>query len=337
MNTGRIRKVVVLGSTGSLGAQTLQVLEKYKKHFKVIGLSAYENKELLRQQAKKFEVQKENVVLASKDGSQKITDLAKLKDADIVINVLSGIAGIEPSKAALESGKTLLLGNKESLISSGMKLLKMPGKIIPIDSEHNAISEILKKYPKKKVGKIILPCSGGPLWSKTDRQLKKVTIKDVLQHPKWNMGEKMAVESATLLNKGLEIIEAYYLFLLPLKKIEVVIHPECMIHGIVEFAGGERIAYISKPDMKEHIENALLAASGMKASTRVIRKLKRKEYVFQNPNHKILHGINIVLKVFQQNPYKMENFLQKEEETINKFLKGKIKFLEIFSALEKID
>jgi 1-deoxy-D-xylulose-5-phosphate reductoisomerase len=334
MNKGRVRKVIILGSTGSLGVQALEVLEKYKKHFKVVGLSAYENKELLHRQAKKLDVPKGNIVLASKDGAGKIIDLAKLKDADIVINVLSGVAGIEPSRAALESGKTLLLGNKESLISGGMKFLKMAGKIIPIDSEHNAISEILKKFPKKKVEKIILPCSGGPLWSKTDRQLKKITVEDVLKHPKWNMGKKMLVESATLLNKGLEIIEAYYLFLLPLKKIEVVIHPECMIHGIVEFVGGEKIAYISKPDMKEHIENALLTASGMKASTRTIRKLKPKEYAFQNPNHKVLHGINIILKVFQQNPYKMENFLQKEEEVINKFLKGKIKFLDIFKLLD---
>lgn len=335
MNVKRIKKVVILGSTGSLGVQALTVLGKHKKHFKVIGLSANKNRELLAQQAKKFDVPKNNTILASKDGQAKISTLAKLKEADIVINVLSGTVGIEPSKSTMEAGKILLLGNKESLISEGMKLLKMSGKIIPIDSEHNAIFEVLKKFPKKKVEKIIIPCSGGPFWNRTKKsQFEKLTPIDVLKHPRWKMGEKILVESATLLNKGLEIIEAYYLFLLPLRKIEVIIHPQCMIHGIVEFTDGKKMAYISRPDMKEHIENALFFAAGIKGPVRTIRKLKPKEYVFQNPNHEILRGIELVLKTFQQNPYKMEKFLQEEEKIINKFLQGKIKFLDIFKQLQ---
>lgn len=333
MNAGRIGKVVVLGATGSLGAQAMDVLAKYKKYFKVIGLSANENEELLERQAKYWGVPRKDTMLAAKHGPEKIAELAKLKEADIVINVLSGMAGIDPSKAALEAGKILLLGNKESLVSEGMKLLKLPGKIIPIDSEHNAIFEILKKFPRKKVKKIVLPCSGGPFWNKSTKELAKVTVGEVLRHPKWNMGKKILVESATLLNKGLEIIEAYYLFLLPLKKIEIVIHPQCMVHGMVEFTDGEKIAYISRPDMKEHIENALLCAHGVKTPPRTIRKLKPGEYTFQNPNHKILQGINIVLKTFQQNPYKMKKFLEDEEKAIREFLQGKIKFLDIFTSL----
>lgn len=333
MNTKMTKKIVILGSTGSLGRQVIDVLEKHKKHFKVIGISANNNEQLLNFQAKNLGLPKEKAILVSKSGEKELMKLAKLKEADIVINVLSGTAGIEPSKEALKAGKILLLGNKESLISEGMKLLKLPGKIIPIDSEHNAIFEILRKFPNKKIKKIIIPCSGGPFWNRNKEQLKKVEIKDVIKHPKWSMGKKILVESAALINKGMEIIEAYYLFLIPLKKIEVVVHPQCMIHGIVNFTDGTVYAYISKPDMREHIENALLFAGKRPLPKREIRKLKLDEYKFENPNHEVLQGINIVLKTFQQNPYKMKSFLEKEEKIIQKFLDGKIKFLNIFKLL----
>jgi 1-deoxy-D-xylulose-5-phosphate reductoisomerase len=334
MNLKQIKKVVVLGATGSLGIQALEVLKKYKKYFEVIGLSANTSGSLLRQQAKDWNVPAKNLVLVSHDGPEKLSKLAAMKDADIVINVISGTHGIEASKEVLKAGKKLLLGNKESLISEGMSLLKMPGKIIPIDSEHNAIFEILRKFPKKKIEKIIIPCSGGPFWKKQKKELEKVSVKEVLNHPKWKMGPKISVESATLINKGMEVIEAYYLFLQPLRKIEITIHPECMVHGIVEFTDGEKMAYVSEPSMFEPIENALLFAAGMKVPTREIRKLKPKEFTFQNPNHEILQGINVVLSVFQKNPYKMKAFLLQEEQVIQKFLHGKIKFLEIFSALQ---
>ncbi|MFA7685967.1 MAG: hypothetical protein WCX95_04170 [Candidatus Gracilibacteria bacterium] len=333
MNAKQIKKVVVLGATGSLGKQSLDVIERYKKHFKIVGISANQNAKLLEFQANKLGLPKDRAILVSKAGENKLLELAALKEADIVINVLSGTSGIEPSRKALEAGKILLLGNKESLISEGMKLLKLPGKIIPIDSEHNAIFEILKKFPQKKIEKIIIPCSGGPFWNRTKAQLEEVEITDVMKHPKWEMGKKILVESATLINKGMEIIEAYYLFMTPLKKIEVVIHPQCMVHGIVKFTDGTKFAYISKPDMREHIENSLVFAAEIKGPKREIRKLKPNEYKFENPNHEVLQGINIVLKTFQQNPYKMKTFLQKEEKVIQKFLDGEIKFLEIFNLL----
>jgi 1-deoxy-D-xylulose-5-phosphate reductoisomerase len=332
MNAKQIKKVVILGATGSLGKQSIEVLEKYKKHFQVIGISANTNEKLLNFQAKKLGLKKTQALLVSKSGKKKLLSMAALKEADIIINVLAGTSGIEPSQEALKAGKTLLLGNKESLISEGIKLLKFHGKIVPIDSEHNAIFEIIRKFPKKKIEKIIIPCSGGPFWNRNKSQIEKITAKDIMKHPKWDLGKKILVESATLINKGFEIIEAYYLFMLPLKKIETMIHPQCMVHGIVKFTDGENFAYVSKPDMREHIENALTFAAGIKSPKREIRKLKKDEYKFENPNHEVLQGINIVLKTFQQNPYKMKSFLEKEEKVIKKFLQGKMKLTEIFTA-----
>jgi 1-deoxy-D-xylulose-5-phosphate reductoisomerase len=327
------KKIVVLGSTGSLGTQTLEVVKKYKKYFKIIGISANENQKLLDKQAKILKLRKNRKITVLKDGEKEILKLAGLKEADIVVNVISGVGGIKPSMAALQAGKKLILGNKESLVSEGTKLLKMPGEIIPVDSEHNAIFEILKKFPEKKVKKITIPCSGGPFWNKNTEFLQKVRIKDVLKHPKWDMGKKILVESATLINKGLEIIEAHYLFKIPIDKIKVVIHPECLVHGMAEFSDGKKYAYISKPDMKEHIENALLYAAKIPSINRTIRELKPREYGFRSLAHKNLRGIKIVMKAFRGNPEKMKKFLGKEEKIIREFLAGKIKFLDIFKSL----
>ncbi len=322
-----MKKLVILGSTGSLGKQTVALLEKYKNHFKVIGLSANKNADLLNAQAKSFHFDPQNTVLASRDGHEEIDRLAS--EADIVVNVLSGIAGISPSLSALEAGKILLLGNKESMVAEGERISKF-SELIPLDSEHNAIYEIIKKFPEKKIRKIALPCSGGPFLGKTESELEKVTVEDAISHPKWSMGDKISVESATLINKGLEIIEAYYLFNLPLEKIDVFIHPECQIHGMVYFEGEDRpYAYFSPPNMTEHIENALLRTIG-EIPKREIRILEENEYQFQSPDHKTFKGISLTLDFFRRKPNEMRSFLEKEEELVQKFLKREIGFLDIF-------
>lgn len=329
-----MQNVVILGSTGSLGVQTLEVLEKYKKHFRVIGLSANTNKALLEKQAKKWKVK--NNILASASSSSALTTLASLKDADIIINVLSGIVGINSSLAALKAGKILLLGNKESLVAEGKKLMKLatarPLSLLPLDSEHNAIFEILQKFPQKKIEKIILPCSGGPFYQKTKSELKNITVADALAHPRWNMGPKISVESATLINKGLEIVEAYYLFGLPLSKISAIYHPEAQIHGAVKFKNEKFLtAYVSNPDMREHIENALLRAAGLPQKLKDFQKILPSS--LKKVSSKTLHGLALVLKFFKKNPTKMKKFLQHEEKIIQKFLANKISFAKIFKLL----
>ncbi len=323
-----MKRIIILGSTGSLGKQALEVIKKYKKDFKVLALTSHKNKKLLDSQAKEFKV--EHKVLTSTDGKEKLKRLCQLKEADIVINVLSGVAGIQSTITSLKEGKILLLGNKESLIASGRELdIK---NIIPIDSEHNAIHEILKKYPNKKIKKIILPCSGGPFFGKSRKDLEKASLEEAIKHPRWKMGAKISLESATLINKGLEIIEAHYLFKIPLNKIEVIIHPEAIIHGMVEFEDC-KIAYLSKPDMKEHIENALLESVNLERPNGEIRELKKDEFTFYTADHNLFKGIDLVKKAFILGD--MKKFLEKEEEVLEKFIKGKIKFLEIFDKLEK--
>jgi 1-deoxy-D-xylulose-5-phosphate reductoisomerase len=333
-----MKKVIILGSTGSLGTQTIEVLKKHPSYFKLIGISAHKNEKLLKSQRKKFKIPSKYTVLTSRDNPKKLLELCQLPEVDIVVNVLSGISGIKPTVTALKTKKIVLLGNKESLIAEGekiMQLTKRPASLIPLDSEHNAIYEILKKHPKKIIKKIILPCSGGPFLHKSKSQLRTLTAAQALAHPRWNMGPKISIESATLINKGLEIIEAHYLFTLPLSKIQIRIHPECRIHGIVEFKNHPQpIAYISKPDMREHIENALLRAINKTPPKRQIRPLKPNEFPLTPPDHKTFPGIKIVTNAFRAHPHQMRKFLQKEENIINQFLRGKIKFLDIFKALQ---
>lgn len=387
-----MKNVVILGSTGSLGTQTLEVLKKYRKYFKIIGLSANTKKKLLSQQAKKFKIK--NIILASRDGEKAIEKLATLKKADIIINVLSGISGIKPSLAAIKADKILILGNKESLFVEGEKIIELTKKqffkhnskltskqtapyllnfrLILLDSEHNAIFEIIQKIynetkiknqPFPKIKKIILPCSGGPFYGKSKNFLKKITIAEALNHPHYKMGKKISIESATLLNKGLEIIEAHHLFNLPFSKIETRLHPECKISGAVEFEFFEPVhaktyAYFSRPDMREHIENALLRAVNQIALLPIsnFRKCKTRQPAIIFPKRNIqlitaksartlkplipgpLSGIKIILtayKKFKNNPAQLKNFLLHEQKTIQKFLNGKIKFLEIFNKLKK--
>lgn len=380
--------IVILGSTGSLGIQTLEVLNKYQKHFRIVSLSANTQEKLLNKQAKKFKVK--NIILTSRDGEKAIKSLTALKEADIIINVLSGISGIGPSLAALKSGKILILGNKESLFVKGKEIMKLAlplraimqtsvqGRtpfLIPLDSEHNAIFEIIQKIQKEakeknlpppKIKKIILPCSGGPFYGKTKAQLKNVTAIQALRHPKYKMGKKISIESATLLNKGLEIIEAHHLFNLPLSKIETRLHFECKIHGAIEFefsknstfrqnpiqSNSKTYAYFSKPDMREHIENALFRAANQ-LNQPLKFNIKPPITDFPNRNIKLLTahsaktlkslipgpltGIKIILGAYKKsknNPAKLKNFLLHEQKTVQKFLDDKIKFTEIFNKLK---
>ncbi|NIA02210.1 MAG: 1-deoxy-D-xylulose-5-phosphate reductoisomerase [Nitrospirae bacterium] len=328
-----MKNVVILGSTGSLGTQSIEILQKYTNDFRIIGLSANTSKEVLNSQVKDLEINPENIILTSLDGEDAMNELASLEEADIVINVLSGTAGIEPTSSALRANKTLLLGNKESLVAAGEEVVKLatPEQLVPLDSEHNAIYEILRKNPGKTIKKIIIPCSGGPFFGQKD--LSNITAEQALAHPKWRMGKKVSIESATLLNKGLEIIEAHYLFNLPLEKIEARIHPECQIHGIVEFENDPNShAYISDPDMREHIENALLRAINQAPQNRT-RIIQPNEFTLLPPDHETFPGIKIVTDAFNRDRTKMSQFLKKEESLIDQFLQNKIKFTQIFDIL----
>lgn len=331
-----MKQIVILGSTGSLGRQSLEVISKHPKKFRVIGLCANKKREMLEKQAKQYGVSLDFVRAASVVGEKKCLDLVTMEAADIIINVLPGLAGLEATRAALKSKKKLLLGNKESLVAAGEEIMNIPGakeNLISIDSEHNAIAEIIMQNPGKEIEKIIIPCSGGPFIGKTKDELKGLLAEDALEHPRWKMGKKVTIESATLINKGFEIIEAHFLFDLPLEKIKTMIHPQCMIHGVVEFKN-ETYAYLSEPDMREHIENSLLRAIGAVPETSgKIKPLKNMEIL--EPDHETFPGIKIVLSHFRDDPKKMKEFLIHEEAVIEKFLIGDSEFLDIFKELQK--
>ena len=310
-------KIIILGSTGNLGQQMLEVLENYPET-KIIALTGHSKSALLQQQGEKYQCQ-----TATKPD-------VDLGEADIVINLLAGTIGIEPTKRALTKGKKLLLANKEAIVAAGPQIMALaqPGQLIPIDSEHNAIYEILQAHPNETIDHITLPCSGGPFLGRKD--LSHITLEEALAHPRWNMGPKVTLESAFLINKGLEIIEAHYLFNLPLEKIKVKIHPECQIHGMVTFRSKTSIAYISPPDMREPLENALLRAIGQTPKSR-LQIFNPNTYTLTDPDHKTFPGIKAVLSAFQKG--KMAEFLREEEAMIAEIIDSQTPLISMLDLL----
>jgi 1-deoxy-D-xylulose-5-phosphate reductoisomerase len=257
------RGVAVLGSTGSIGTQALDVIRRHPEDFRVVALAAGRNTELLDAQAAEFGVPADRArANASADA---LAELASLEEADVVLNGVVGFAGLPATVAALNAGKRLALANKESLIAAGPIVAKARatggGEIVPVDSEHSAVWQALRAGADHEVARIILTASGGPFRGRTREQLEAVTIDDALAHPTWSMGPKITIDSSTLMNKGLEVIEAHELFGVDYDRIDVVVHPQSIIHGMVEFTDGATIAQASMPDMRLPIGLALGAPS----------------------------------------------------------------------------
>src|ERR687888_2790417 len=273
-----MRTIAILGSTGSIGTQALDVIRRNPDRFKVVALTAGSSHELLVGQVREFMPQV--VAVAEEDAAHELTaKLGRLRavevlsgpqaaefvareiDADMVLNAMVGAVGLRPTLAALQSGKILALANKESLIVGGelvMDLVKgEPERLAPVDSEHAALAQCLRGERREDLRRVIITGSGGPFrgWSRDD--LVKASVKEALAHPTWSMGPKITIDSATLMNKGLEVIEAHYLFRLEYNHIDVVVHPESIIHGVAEFADGSMIAQLGVPDMRLPIQLAL--------------------------------------------------------------------------------
>ena len=241
----RVRRVIVLGSSGSIGTQALEVIRANRDRFELVGLSTGSNADLLRAQAAEFGV--EHTAIGAEGSAQLVRDV----DADIVLNGITGSVGLGPTLAALEAGRTLALANKESLIVGGelVKRLARPGQIVPVDSEHSAIAQALRAGERGEVRRLVVTASGGPFrgWSRS--ALEDVTPAQALKHPNFSMGRVITTNSATLVNKGLEVIEAHLLFDVPYDRIEVVVHPQQLIHSMVEFHDGSTIAQAGPPRM----------------------------------------------------------------------------------------
>jgi 1-deoxy-D-xylulose-5-phosphate reductoisomerase len=255
-----VRKVVVLGSTGSVGTQALEVVRNHRDRYEVVALVAGRNAELLDAQRAEFGVPRE-LARTCGDDPDALAELASHPDADVVLNAVVGFAGLPATIAALHHGKRLALANKESLIAGGAVVADAresgSGEIVPVDSEHSALYQALRAGFPHEVRRVLLTASGGPFRGYTREQLAHVTVADALRHPTWDMGAKITVDSSTLMNKGLEVIEAHELFGLDFDRIDVVVHPQSIVHGMVEFTDGATVAQLSMPDMRLPIGLAL--------------------------------------------------------------------------------
>ncbi len=256
------RGVVILGSTGSVGTQALDVIARHPDDYRVVALAAGGNVDLLAEQARAFGVPGD-LARSCLDAPEVLAELAAHPDADVVLNAVVGFAGLPATIGALEAGTRLALANKESLIAAGPVVAKARAasgaEIVPVDSEHSAVWQCLRSGRAAEVRRIILTASGGPFRGRTATELANVTRADALRHPTWQMGEKITIDSSTLMNKGLEVIEAHELFGVDFDRIDVVVHPQSIVHGMVEFGDGATIAQLSEPDMRLPIGLALSA------------------------------------------------------------------------------
>ncbi|MBX6423493.1 1-deoxy-D-xylulose-5-phosphate reductoisomerase [Thermosulfurimonas sp. F29] len=271
-----MKNIVVLGSTGSVGRQTLEVVEEFPDRFRVLALTAAGNWKLLAEQARRFRPRV--VVILREDlysplrealpgetevlcGERALSEVASHPEADLVVSAIVGMAGLSPTLAALSAGKTVALANKEALVTGGElvrgTLRKSRARILPVDSEHSAIFQVLKGQRRRDLKRIILTASGGPFRTRPRESFARISPEEALKHPRWRMGAKITVDSATLMNKGLEVIEAHYLFRVSYDRIRVVIHPESIVHSLVEFRDGSLLAQLSLPDMRLPIAYAL--------------------------------------------------------------------------------
>lgn len=347
-----MKSLVILGSTGSIGTQALEVCRR--DGYKVNALAAGGNIELLEKQAREFSVKAVAVFdekkaadlkikLADTDikvfgGEYGVCEIAGMQ-ADVALNSIVGIAGLRPTLAAIESGKDIALANKETLVTGGdivnAKAREKGVKILPVDSEHSAIFQSLQGSPQKSLRKILLTASGGPFYGKTREELENATVKEALNHPNWSMGAKITIDSATLMNKGLEVIEAVHLFGLPAKDIEVLVHRQSIVHSGVEFSDGAVIAQLGTPDMRLPIQYALTYPERSDYAFEHLSLSEIGTLTFEKPDTDTFRCLPLCIKAITEGGLKPTAVNGANEQAVKLFLEGKIKFLQIAQLVEK--
>ncbi len=350
-----MKTITILGSTGSVGKQTLATIAKYPDRFKVVGLSAYTNEELLREQIEKFnpthyyfpsgavEVQSSLFDFLEDERSTKclssLEELASIP-ADIVVSAVSGISGLWAAVAVLRRGGTLAIANKETIVCAGRHLKalekKYGGKILPLDTEHSAIFSCLIGEEKKYVRKLILTASGGALRDVPVNKLSKVKPEEALRHPVWDMGKKVTIDSATLFNKGLEVIEAMYLFDMDVKDIDVVMHRQSIVHSFVEFCDGGIKGLFSTPKMSLAIETALFYPEHARDSVSPLDIKQIGHLDFSEPDYDRYPCLKIAIDAANSGEGACIAISAADEVLVEQYLKGRIKFTDIASILSKV-
>lgn len=349
-----MKKIAILGSTGSIGTQALDIIERNRSYFKIEALSAHNNIELLKEQIDKFKprvvtvVDKEKAeILKSKISSKTeilvgpggLKEIASIKNLDMVLVAVVGIAGLEATIAALSTGNDVALANKETLVAGGqlvMNTAKVHGSsIIPVDSEHSAILQCIKGARKKDIKGIVLTASGGPFRGYTREDLEKVTVEDALKHPNWVMGQKITIDSATLMNKGLELIEAKWLFDLDIEQIKVLIHPESIIHSMVEFIDNSVLAQLGLADMRIPILYALTYPERMPSPVESLDLLKLKKLSFEEADLETFSCLKLAINAIEIGGTMPVVLNAANEIAVKKFLDRKIGFNEIASLVKE--
>lgn len=350
-----MKKIVILGSTGSIGTNALEVIRKSENRFEVVGISGHRNYNLLIEQIREFKPK--YVSVGTEEGyeiikrefddievylkDEGLKELASKDDYDILLTAVSGAVGIEATVEGIKKGKRIALANKETMVAAGPyinKLLKEnpEAEIVPVDSEHSAIFQSMLGGKKDEVRKIIITASGGTFRGKKREELQEVTVDQALKHPNWAMGKKITIDSSTLVNKGLEVIEAHELFGVDYEDIEVLVHPQSIIHSMVEFKDRAVIAQLGAPDMKLPIQYAFTypereASSAMEP----LDFTKVTNLTFEKPDHETFKGIELAFKAGKIGKTMPAVLNAANEVAVELFLKGQIKFLTIYEIIEK--
>ncbi len=348
------KRVAILGSTGSIGLNTLEVIRKLRDRFEVSAITADTSIDLLEKQADEFSP--EFIVVRNKEnakelrrrignkiqvleGEEGLVELTKSTDYDILVSSLVGFAGLVPTIEGIKRGKRIALANKETLVAAGeivTQLAKKHGaEIIPVDSEHSAIFQCLVGEEKNTIEKLIITASGGPFFEKSYEELKNVTVEQALKHPNWNMGSKVTIDSATMMNKGLEVIEAHWLFDLNKDKLDVVVHPQSIVHSMVEFIDGSIKAQLSLPDMKIPIQYALTFPERLSSDFVNTNFPKLHRLSFYEPDTEKFKCLQLAFNAMEQGGMAPCILNAANEIAVEKFLKKELTFLQIPELIEK--
>lgn len=350
-----MKNIAILGSTGSIGTQALEVIAANPDKFCVTALAAYHNDKLLEEQIEYFKP--EIAVLVDREAADRLTrrysggtliltgeegllTIANHLAVDTVLTSLVGFAGLKPTLAAIEAGKNIALANKETLVAAGelvTTLAKEKGvKILPVDSEHSAIFQCLQGENRNHISRIILTASGGPFRGFTKEALQTVTVEDCLRHPNWAMGKKITIDSATLANKGLEVIEARFLFDVDYSQIDVVVHPQSIIHSMVEFHDGSVIAQLGKADMRVPIQYALTYPERVVANYPKLDFKTLSALTFSEPDTVTFPALELAFTVGRRGGTLPCVFNAANEEAVYSFLRGEIRFLDIGAVVQSV-
>ena len=327
-----MREVIVIGSTGSIGTQALEVIRANPDRLKVVGLSGFRNLDLLRAQAEEFGLSESQMAV----GPDAAAALVRSQSCDVVLNGMTGSAGLAVTMAALERGRSLALANKESLIVGGplVKQLSKPGQIVPVDSEHSAIAQAMLAGKNSEVQKLILTASGGPFRGFSKAQLAQVTPAQALRHPTWDMGKVVTTNSASLVNKGLEVIEAHLLFDIPFERIEVTVHPQSVVHSMVEFVDGSVIAQCSQPDMKLPIALGMMWPERLAGVAQAVDWTKSHTWTFEPVDEAVFGSLRLAREVGVAGSTFPAVYNASNEQAVEAFHAGALRFDQIFDVIE---